>query len=506
MTIIVINRIISLTPCFTLLLAGCAVGPDFEIPDAPEIESYTASEMPLATVKTEGHGGDAQHFIKGGSIPSDWWSLFHSKTLNDLIEKGIKNNNNLKAAQAALRQAEANYRASIGPLFPALTAGGNATRQRTNGSSFDQTSIKPVTYNLFNAGFNLSYTLDVFGGIRRQVEAAGAQVDFQDFEEKAAYLTLTSNIVTTAITEASLRAQIDATQQLVNFQEKNYEIAKNSFDLGGKSKIDTLAQEAQLYQTKGLISPLQNSLAQQQTTLAVLIGELPSTSKMTFFDLEEITLPTELPIGIPSCLVNGRPDVRAAEALLHAASAQIGVATANLLPQFTITGSYGGSSNFIKDLFKHSSNVWTLMGGVLQPIFDGGTLISQREAAVAAFEQAFAKYRETVLQAYKNVADALQALELDAVQLQIVTEAEKSAKESLKLTQAQYDLGAVSYLNLIIAQRQYLQSSISRIQALASRYTNTVALFQALGGGWWNETGELSACASKEQKGSENVL
>ncbi len=506
MTAIMISRIIRLIPCIILPLSGCAVGPDFEIPAAPEIESYTAAEMPLTSVETKGHGGGAQHFVKGGSIPADWWRLFHSKKLNDLIEKGIKNNNNLKAAQAALRQAEANYWVAIGPLFPAVTGGGNGSRQRVNGASLDETSLQPVTFNLFNVGFNLSYTLDVFGGIRRQVEAAGAQVDFQDFEEKAAFLTLTSNIVTTAIMEASLRAQIDATQQLVFFQEKNYEISKKSFDLGGKSKIDTLAQEAQLYQTKGLIAPLQNSLAQQRTTLAVLVGELPSASTITPFDLDEITLPTEMPMGIPSCLVHGRPDVRAAEALLHAASAQIGVATANLLPQFTITGNYGGTSNFIKDLFKHSANVWTLMGGVLQPIFEGGALIAKQDAAIAAFEQAFAQYRETVLEAYKNVADALQALELDAVQLQVLTEAERAATESLKLTQVQYDLGAVSYLNLIIAQRQYLQSRISRIQALASRYTNTAALFQALGGGWWNEKGQLSPCALKEQKGSENVL
>jgi len=479
-------RIRSFLALGSLTLFGCAVGPDFEAPAPPHVDAYMENPLPEQTVETEGQAGAAQHFVMGGEIPADWWCLFHSKPLNLLIEQGIKKNNTLKAAQAALREAEANYWASVANLFPFVSVGGLAERQRFNASSFDQPNLRPQTFNLFNAGVNVSYTLDVFGGIRRQIEAVGAQEDFANYEEKAAYLTLTANIVTTAITEASLRAQIEATEELVKIQKKNLDIAENRFALGAISKIDALSQATQLYQTESSLPPLQNALAQTRTTLSVLIGELPSECKIHAFSLSEITLPTEIPVSIPCHLVWQRPDIKAAESLLHAASAQIGVATANFFPQFTINGSYGGSSNFIKDLFKGTSNVWTLIGNVAQPVFRAGQLINQRRAAVAAFEQAFAQYRQTVLEAYKNVADVLQALELDAVQLKITTDGEKAATETLKLTQIQYDLGAVSYLNLIIAQRQYHLARVDRIRAEASRLTNTAALFQALGGGWWN--------------------
>jgi NodT family efflux transporter outer membrane factor (OMF) lipoprotein len=488
----------------SICLVGCAVGPDFEEPLAPLTSSYTEVQLPGQTVSSTGHGGAAQNFVMGQDIPGHWWTLFHSKHLNDLIEKGIEQNNTLQAAQATLRQADANYRASFGSLFPAVAVGGSATKLKANGSSANQ-NTPAQTYNLFTQGLNISYTLDVFGGIRRQIEAAGAQVDFSDFEEKAAYLTLTSNIVTTAVNEASLRAQIMATEELIKLLQNNLEISRKRFDLGALSKLDVLAQETQLLQTQGTLPPLQLALTQTRSLLSVLIGELPSESRLGAFSLDEVTLPTELPLTIPSSLVNQRPDVKAAAALLHEASAQIGVATANLLPQLTIVGRYGGSSNFIKDLFKSSNNVWSLLGNVAQPIFDGGKLFSEREAAVAAFEAAFANYRQTVLEAYKNVADVLRALELDAEQLKLQTEAEKAALDTMKMTQAQYDLGAISYLNLIIAQRQYQLARISRIRAEAARYTDTAALFQALGGGWWNRhaTPDPTSEAAELDKGEE---
>jgi NodT family efflux transporter outer membrane factor (OMF) lipoprotein len=495
-----INRLI---PCFALVLAGCAVGPDFEAPDLPNIDTYTAATLPIKTIETEGEGGAAQHFVKGADVPSDWWTLFHSKALNEMIEKGIKNNNTLKAAQASLRQAEANYDAAIGSLVPAISIGGSGLRQKVNGASIDNPTSPSVKFNVFNQGVKVSYILDVFGGLRRQVEAAGAQVDFKDYEEKATYITLATSIATTAFSEAALRAQIEATEELVKLLQQNYDIAKKGFDLGGRSKIDILSQETQLYQTQALLPPLQKALGETRTALSVLIGEMPSENNLPTFNLDEIKLPTELPLGIPACLVTQRPDIKAAEALLHAASAQIGVATANFFPQFTITGNYGGSSNFIKNLFKDSANVWSLMGSVLQPVFQGGTLIAQRDASVAAFEQAFAQYSQTVLEAYKNVADVLHALELDAAQLQVETAAEKAATETLNLTQTQYNLGAVSYLNLIIASRQYQLARIGRIQAQASRYSDTAALFHALGGGWWNQ--KECECLTVEKEGPESA-
>lgn len=471
----------------SLLLVGCAVGPDFEPPPAPEIDSYTENPLPEKTNQSEGEGGATQYFRQGEDIPGEWWQLFHSEPLNELVEKGICQNNSLKAAQAALRVAEENYWAAFGSLFPYVSLTGSAERQRLNGSQFDN-SQPAVIFNLFNAAVNVAYTLDVFGGIRRQIETAEAQEDFQRYEERATFLTLTANIVTTAITEASLREQIETTNDLITEQKKNLDISQKRFELGAISKIDVLAQATQLYQTEATLPPLQNSLAATRTALSVLVGEFPSDGHIPTFSLSQMTLPTEIPVSVPCQLVSQRPDVKAAEAQLHAACAQIGVATANLLPQFTITGSYGGNSNFIEDLFKKRSNVWTLIGNVAQPVFDGGTLFAKREAAIASFEQAYAQYNETVLNAYKNVADVLQALQFDAVQLQITTEAEKAAQETLKLTEVQYNLGAVSYLNLIVAQRQNHLARIQRINAQASRYTNTAALFQALGGGWWNRT------------------
>jgi NodT family efflux transporter outer membrane factor (OMF) lipoprotein len=487
-----------------LALVSCAVGPDFEALHAPRTESFTESPLPEKTTETTGLGGAAQHFVVGGDIPEKWWELFNSKPLNELLCKGIKQNYNLKAAQAALRAAEQNYWASVGSLFPFVTIGGDAERQRFNLSSFNQPNARPSTFNLFNAGVNVAYTLDIFGGIRRQIETTAAQEEAQKYEEDATYISLTADIVTTAITEASLRAQIEATRELVAEQKKNLDISEKRFNVGAISKIDALAQATQLYQTESSLPPLENALSQTRTTLSILIGELPSDSKIHMFSLEELTLPTELPVSIPCQLVSQRPDVKAAEAQLHAASAQIGVATANLLPQVTITGNYGGSSNFLSTLFKDRTNVWALVGSLVQPVFEGGTLIARREAAIATFEQAYAQYNQVVLVAYKDVADVLKALELDAIQVKITNQGEKAARETLKLTEIQYNLGAISYLNLIVAQRQYHLARIDRIRALASRYSNTAALFKAMGGAWWKRGCEKPAECQKPEVSKES--
>ncbi len=340
--------------------------------------------------------------------------------------------------------------------------------------------------------------MDIFGGIRRQIEASEAQLNYQQYVVEATYLTLTSNIVTTAITEASIRAQIQATEELISAQAAILEITKKKFILGGASKLDILAQETQLAQTEASLPPLQNSLAKTRHALSVLVGELPSKSCLPSFNLNDLHLPTELPVSLPSSFVCQRPDIRASEALLHAASAQIGVATANLLPQITLTGNVSLISNMWDTFFDYKSFIWSAMASLTQPIFQGGALIAQRDSAIAAFEQAFAQYRQTVLQAFQNVADTLRALEIDAHQLQIQTMAEEASLNTLTLTKTQYILGAVSYLNLLDADRQYHQARIGRIQAQAARYADTAALFQALGGGWWNRGALCKACGKNE--------
>jgi NodT family efflux transporter outer membrane factor (OMF) lipoprotein len=478
-----------------LLLTGCMVGPDFESPLPPQTSSYTESPLPEKTVEAKGSGGEAQYFRLGKEIPAQWWEIFHSKPLNELIKKAFKNSPTLQIAQATLQQAEENLRVGVASLYPFVSVQATPERERFTAAIFGAPNVPPSTFNLFFTSVNITYTLDVFGGIRRQIEALGAQLDNQRFQAEATYLTLTSNIVTTAITEASLQAQIKATKQLVDLQEQTLRITQKKFILGGISRLEVLAQETQLAQTQASLPPLENALAKTHHALSVLVGDLPSESHLPIFKLADLTLPVDLPVSLPSDFVRQRPDIRASEALLQAASAQIGVAIANMLPQVTLAGGYGWAADHLENLFKHRTNVWNVLTNILQPIFQGGALIAKREAAVAAFEQAFAQYRQTVLLAFQNVADTLKALEFDAQQLHIQTAAETAAGKTLSLTQAQYLLGAVSYVNLLDAQRQYQQARIGRIQAEASRYADTAALFQALGGGWWNRK---PLCPAKE--------
>jgi NodT family efflux transporter outer membrane factor (OMF) lipoprotein len=479
-------RSFTLIGLMTFLLTGCMVGPDFETPPPPQTQGYTETELPEKTRATEGPGGHAQEFVCGRDIPAAWWELFHSEPLNELIQKALKNNPTLQGAQAALAQAEANLDFSISELLPTVTAKATPERQRFNPIVFDE-RLTPKTFNLYNVSVNVAYTLDVFGGIRRQIEASQAQMEAQQFEVEATYLTLTANVVTAAITEASLRAQIKATEDLIAAQSKVLEITKKKFNLGGSSRLDIVAQEAQLAQTQASLPLLNLDLAKVRNSLSVLIGEFPSESCLPTFHLEDLTLPPELPVSIPAYLVQQRPDIRAAEALLHSASAQIGVATANLFPQVNITGTnYGWIARKMENLFTQRSVYWELLANIAQPIFDGGALVSQRDASLAAFEKASAQYKQTVLQGFQNVADSLKALELDAEFLHVQTNAEKAASQTLTLTNTQYTLGALEYVTLLVADREYHTARIERIKALASRYKDTVALFQSLGGGWWN--------------------
>jgi NodT family efflux transporter outer membrane factor (OMF) lipoprotein len=469
----------------TLALAACSVGPDFEIPEAPDVEGYTEDELPEKTVATAGEGGDAQYFIEGKDIPGCWWRLFHSEPLNDLIETALENNPTLEAANAALRQSEANLQVALSAIYPFVNIQATPERQRFTPAVFD-VQTPPSVFNLYNTQANVSYTLDIFGAIRRQIETAEAQFEYQHFQMEATYLTLTSNVVTSVITEAALEGQIQATYELIAAQEKILDITKKKFALGGVSQLDVLAQETAVAQTRATLPPLENSLAKIRHGLATLIGGFPGDTCLPSFSLASMHLPTDLPVSLPSCLVQQRPDIRSAEAFLHAATAQVGVATANLLPQVTLTASYGWTSDHLDTLFLHRSSVWTLIGNILQPVFQGGALLAQRRGAIAALEQAVAQYKQTVLTAFQNVADTLRAIEIDAHQLQIQTQAEKAARQTLSLTEAQYKMGAVGYLNLLDAERQYHQARIGRIQAEALRYSDTAALFQALGGGWWN--------------------
>jgi NodT family efflux transporter outer membrane factor (OMF) lipoprotein len=476
-----------------LFFSGCAVGPNFKSPAAPEITSYTENPISDKTVATNVHGGESQSLIVTEDIPGEWWQLFQSEELNELIERGIENSPTLEAAEATLRQAQSIWWAQLGgTLLPKLSASLLGERQQipefstTTGLNEPVFNFTPGPFNLYNVSTNVSYTLDVFGGLRRNVEAYAAQVDYQQYEMLAAYLSLTSNIVTTAINEASLRGQIKATKEIIAILERQLQIIEKQFKVGGVAKTNVLTQETQLEQTKALLPPLEKSLAQTRDALAVLIGSPPGDANLPKLDLNKLTLPTTLPVSVPSALIKQRPDIAAAEALLHAACAQIGVATANLLPSFTVNGTWGAEASTPRLLFSPGTHIWDIQGQVTQILFNGGALWANRKATIANYDSYFAQYRQTVLVAFQNVADTLNALDQDAKALKINNTAEQIAKNNLVIAQGQYAAGGISYPLLLNAQQQYTQARINLITAQAARYADTAALFQAMGGGWWN--------------------
>lgn len=469
------------------LLTGCLAGPNFYRPRTPKCVQYTPHPHPKKTVtaRLKGSVGQSQHFIECARIPKQWWALFHSNELNYLICQGIRKNPTLAAARSTLVEANENVNVAIGTnLMPQVDAQFNGQRQRFTNLGGD--NFNAGIFNLFNTSVNVSYALDIFGGAQREIEGLKAQVHYQYYQLQAAYLTLTSNIVTTSITIASLKEQILATKQLIRAQEKYLQIVRQQFEVGGTSAADIASQENLLATTQASLHPLEQSLMQNLHLLSILIGEFPCQDCLPTLSLDRIILPTHIPLSIPSCLVRQRPDILSAEALLHQATAQIGVATANLFPKLTLTGSYGWQSNVLSSLIRPNNVVWDYGAQVLQPIFQGGALLAQRRATIAAFKTACSNYRVSVLQGFKNVADSLRALENDAKTLRDQTRAEAAARRSLFLTTKQFELGGASYLALLIAQREFQQARINLIRAKAARYTDTAALFQSLGGGWWN--------------------
>ncbi len=483
-------------PAVTLLMAGCAVGPDFTRPAPPPVKAYTSAPLPKQISAADGAGGQAQKFKEGADIPAQWWELFHSPALNQLVERALKANPNLQAAQATLRQAQENVFAAQGALYPEVNANGAVTRQKFVGAEFGQPNYPGSIFSLYNASVSVSYGIDLFGEARRMLESIAAQADYQRFQLEGAYLTLTSNVVTTAVQEASLRAQIAATREIIDAQSQQLDVLQNQFKVGGVALSSVLAQKTALEQTRATLPALEKQLALIRNQLATLAGSFPSENEQQAFDLEMLQLPQELPVSLPSRLVEQRPDIRAAESLLHSASAQIGVATANMLPQLTLTGSAGSIATTSGGLFSAGSGVWSLGANLAQPIFRGGTLLHEKRASVAAYDAAAAQYRSVVLSAFQDVANVLDALQSDANIFQAQTAAAQSASDSLDIARKQYQFGAASYLTLLNAQQAYQQTRIALAQARASRYADTAALFQSLGGGWWNR-GEV-AVASPE--------
>jgi NodT family efflux transporter outer membrane factor (OMF) lipoprotein len=472
------------------VLGACAVGPDFHSPSPPATEHYTQGAQPQTTVEAPGAAGAAQTFGGDRDIPADWWRLFQSEPLDVLVKDALHDSPTVESAKAALRSAQESYVAERGALLlPGADGRFSAERQKQPGAAFGAPQFGSSVFTLVAAQLNVSYRLDIFGASRRQLEALRAQTDYQRWELEAANLTLTGNVVTTAINVASLRAQIAAVNDVVASEQDQLNIVQRQFAAGAVARADVLAQSTLLAQTQATLPPLEKALAQAQHRLAVLSGKTPD-SEMPLFDLEKLALPTELPVSVPAKLIRQRPDVQAAEALLHQASANVGVATANLFPQLDLTGSIGSDALSAKQLFTGGTGAWALGASLTQPIFHGGELIHKRRAALADLDNAAAQYRQTVLAAMQDVADTLRALEADARDLRAEANAEDMAAKSLDITKKQLAAGGVSRVQMLIAQRQYAEAHQNRVVAEATRYADSAALYQALGGGWWNRNDE----------------
>ncbi|MGH6673715.1 MAG: efflux transporter outer membrane subunit [Xanthobacteraceae bacterium] len=483
------------------LLSACAVGPDFKVPLAPAGAGYTPEDHAAGTAAIDVTGGASQKFEPGRDIPGEWWTLFHSRELDGLIAAALRNNPSLQAAQAALWQAKENLYAQRGKLFPTVSANGSGTREQFSPAEFGETGA-PFIFNLFQATVNVSYAPDVFGGQRRQIEAQAALADYQRFELEATYLTLTANVVTAAVAEASLRGQIAATRDIIKTETDQLNVVQQQFNVGAANKTDVLTQQSEVATTQATLPPLEKQLEQQRHVLLALTGRFPNARPRDHLTLAVLRLPTHLPLSLPSQLVEQRPDVRAAEAQLHQASAQIGVAIANRLPQFTLTGDYGAAGSKIATLFSPSTIIWSAAASGTQSLFDGFTLLHQERAAKAAYAEAQAQYRNTVLGAFQNVADALRALQLDAATLKAQAAALRAASATLDLAHGQYRLGAIAYVTLLNSERSYTQARLALVQAQAARLADTAALFQALGGGWWNRIDVKTNPLSPEAPGA----
>jgi NodT family efflux transporter outer membrane factor (OMF) lipoprotein len=487
---------------YVALASSCAVGPRFHPPTAPANAGYAATPLPESSTAAPVHGGESQRLINDRDIPFEWWQLFQSSPLNALVTRSFEANPTLPAARAALAQAQELVRAQRGFYYPTVAAGFQGERVKVAGNNTQSSSLGiqangnnlgqplqpavPLFYTFYTAGLTVGFVPDVFGANRRQVESLAAQRDAQRFALEATYITLASNVVAAAIQEASLRAQIAATRQIIAAEEKSLQILRDQLQLGFAMRIDVAAQEAALAQAETSLPPLQEQFEQTRDLIRALAGHLPNQDVAETFELDALQLPPELPLSLPAKLIEQRPDVRAAEAQLHAANAQVGVAVAAMLPQFSISGTLGGAADQIPWLFRTGGSFWTMVGGVSQPVFEGGTLLHTKRAAEAALKQAATQYQSTVIAAYQNVADTLHASISDAEALVGAVEAENAAKVTYDLTRRQLEAGYANYLALLSAEASYNQALLTRIQAQATRYGDSIALFQALGGGWWN--------------------
>ena len=472
----------------SVFLAACAVGPDFEKPAAPQVKELTKEPMPAQTVSVDAPTGDAQRFLAGEPVQERWWLLYNSAELNRRVDAALANNPTITSAQAALKQAKENVAAAAGGRYPSIGINNlGATTQKNSAAEFgpgESRLVSPNSYTLYNATVDVSYTLDLFGGIERTIESQKALEDVQRADLAGTYLTLIANVVTASFEEAALRDQIAMLEEIIAAFERTTGLIEQQEQFGAKSRLDTLTARSQLEEQRSILPPLRLRLEQTENLLASLLGRFPDQAGLEPVRLDHLTLPRDIPLSVPSTIAAQRPDIQAAEATLHAATANVGVAVANMYPKITLSGSIGSQALQMGELFTPSMGLWSIGAGLAQPIFQGGTLRAQRRAADAAMNQAAADYQVTVLNAFRNVADSLRALVLDAQSLQAQATFERAASGYYDLVDMQYRAGAVNILNVLDADRARRRARIQVIIARSQRLKDTAALFQALGGGW----------------------
>lgn len=471
------SRSISVLIYMTLILiSSCTVGPDFHRPAPPAISQYTRNNPTNATIS----------FVYGKPLPQQWWQLFHSEILNNLMNEALQDNQNLKAAQATLRQAQQNLNAVTGGQLPQVDSNLSATGMQFAPAQFGFSNLPASDFVLYNASVNVSYSLDLFGGIKRQIESYGAQTQYQSYQMKGARLALSANLSTTLFKLALLNEQINNTQAIIDAEKSLFAIAKKQQVMGGVNQLDVNNVENNLFQSKINLANLEKERERTMNQLAIYLGKAPSQMGSMNLKLNEFSIEKEIPLIIPSQLVRQRPDILAAEALLHQACAEVGVATANLYPQIDISGSGGrlATQTTWKSL-SGQSWIWSIGPNISIPIFSGGTLTAQKKAAIAGFDIALANYRQTVLQGLQNVADCLMALELDNENLTMQTSSYDKTHQNLRILQQQLHMGGVSLAQLLNAQIADNQALMNKLQVESLKLSDTAALFQALGGGWW---------------------
>jgi NodT family efflux transporter outer membrane factor (OMF) lipoprotein len=466
----------------TAMLGACAVGPDFVRPAPPDADRYTREPLAATTVAAD---GQTQNFTSDDLLMADWWRLFKSAQLDAVVRRAIANNPTLQAAEASLRQSQDNLRAGYGVFYPHIDAELDASRQRT--APLRQGTQAPGTiFNLVTLSGTISYALDVFGGERRTVEGLRAQTDYQRYAKMAACLTLSANVVNAVVARAAYAAQIRATEQLIDLEIQQLQLTEAQVRAGTSAYSSVLGVRSLIAANQALLAPLRQKVSQTEDLLATLEGVVPSKAILPDIELAGLALPVDLPLSLPSDLVRQRPDILSAEAQLHVASAGIGVATAAMFPSFNLSGTYGAASSSLGHLSAASARFWSIGPSATIPLFQGGTLWYGRKAAIDAFQQSQAGYRQTVLDAFAQVADSLKALEHDAEALRAQVDSQQAAGETLGLLQANYRAGLVAYSDVLAVDVQFHEATIAYLQAVAQRQQDTVALFAALGGGWWN--------------------